>query len=223
MESTFMSSYLIQGAAIGLTASASPGAFQTYLINQTLTGGIRSGAPVAFSVLISDPLIVITILWLLNQFPPQFLPLISTLGGIFVLYLAWSFWRKWRNNNPSQEIGTQSEGFSKKDSVPPATYKRSIMGRAAMINLLSPGPYTFWALVLGPLLLSALEQSSRFGVVFLIGFYSSFIGGMLGIVMIFHLARRLGPGIVRTLTLLSIIILVVFGALLILSGLRQIL
>ena len=86
------------------------------------------------------------------------------------------------------------------------------------MNLLSPGPYTFWALVLGPILLSALKQSALHGLAFLLGFYGAFIGGMLLLVTLFHQARRLGPSVVRALVLVSILVLVAFGALLIYSS-----
>jgi hypothetical protein len=87
-----------------------------------------------------------------------------------------------------------------------------------ILSLLSPGIYVFWILVNGPILLSALEDSLLLGISFLIGFYTFFVGGMLGIVMIFHFARRLGPRVVRVMTLISIIILVIFGILLISRG-----
>jgi threonine/homoserine/homoserine lactone efflux protein len=213
---------LLQGAALGLTASVSPGPLQTYLINQTLTGGWRRGAPVALAPLISDPPIVLTILLLLNQLPRRFIEVISLSGGLFVFYLAWGFWKEWRNVNIGPASGAEAHTEIQTDAQPVASPGIwSVMGRGALMNLLSPGPYTFWTLVLGPLLIDALGQSSIHGIAFLIGFYSLFVGGMLGIVALFHQARRLGPKVVRALTLLSIIILLIFGGLLILKGLRE--
>lgn len=87
------------------------------------------------------------------------------------------------------------------------------------MNFLSPGPYTFWALVNGPILITALRQSWVHAASFLLGFYVAFVGIMLVIVFVFHQARRLGPDVLRTLTLLSIIILVVFGLVLIIRSL----
>ncbi len=83
------------------------------------------------------------------------------------------------------------------------------------MNLLSPGPYTFWTLVNGPILVSALNQSWLHAVAFLASFYGAFIGTALLIVAIFNQARRLGPKSLRILTLISIIILVIFGLVLI--------
>ncbi len=96
------------------------------------------------------------------------------------------------------------------------------LGRAILVNYLSPGPYMFWTLVNGPLLLQALHISILHGVVFLISFYGLFIGCMIALVSIFSQAQRFGQRIVRTLTLLSVIILGIFGVVLIYRGLHGI-
>jgi hypothetical protein len=87
---------------------------------------------------------------------------------------------------------------------------------------MSPGLYMFWALICGPLLLSALSQSTFSGISFLIGFYTMLTGGLLLLVLIFVFARRLGHRVVRILTLCSICILITFGGILIYQGLTRI-
>jgi len=91
--------------------------------------------------------------------------------------------------------------------------------RASNVNWLNPNPYLFWTLVGGPTLIAALNQAVWYGVAFLVGMYSVFVGGMLAIAIVFHQARRFGPRIVRGLLLLSIGILVIFGILLLQRGL----
>jgi threonine/homoserine/homoserine lactone efflux protein len=98
------------------------------------------------------------------------------------------------------------------------TNSRSSFGRGVIANLLTPGPYLFWALVSGPILLSALRQSIAAGAAFLIGFYGVMILSLLGIVLIFHQARRLGARVVHILLLVSMIVLVIFGFVLIKQG-----
>lgn len=194
--------YLLQGMALGLPASATPGPFQTYLINQTLSRGWRRTAPLTFVPLISDIPVVITITFLLNQLPKNFLQIISVIGGIFVLYIAWDLWKQWRTRALSALHGSSkletSGGFR----------------RGLLMNLLSPGLYTFWALVSGPILVSALQESWILGAMFLLGFYSTLIGGFLGIVIVFNQAHRLGSSFVQNLMLLSIVVLTIFGAIL---------
>jgi len=193
-----------QGAALGLTAAATPGPLQTYMINQTLAGGWRRGAVVALAPLIGDTVIVLLTLLLLDQIPAQFLKIISLAGGLFALYMAWNLWKQWQS-------GTRSSPESQ-------LHPNGVLRRAVLMNLLSPGAYAFWTLVNGPILLAALHQSILHGVAFLLGFYGVFICGMLGIVALFHQARRLGPAVVRGLTLVSILILTSFGVFLIWQG-----
>ena len=190
--------FLLKGAALGIAAAAAPGPFQTFLFSETLVGGWRRGAPVALAPLISDIPIILLALLLLDQVPAQFLRVISLAGGLFALYVAWGLWGQWRAGAGQR-----------------AAYQEQAQGgfrRGAAMNLLGPGPYLFWTLVLGPILLSALRESLLHGGAFILGFYGIFIGALLGLVGLFHQARRLGPGVVRLLLLLSI------GILLILAG-----
>ena len=57
---------------------------------------------------------------------------------------------------------------------------------------LSPGPYIFWSLVNGPLLLSAWEQSAISAIAFLGSFYGLFVGGNLALIILFSQTQRLG-------------------------------
>lgn len=196
--------YFLQGAALGFTAAISPGPFQTYLITETLSGGWRRGMPVTFAPLITDLPIILLSLFLLNQLPENFLRIISLAGGVFVLYLAWRIWGSWRQGTDNTEPDTSSSKGS--------------LRRGAIANLLTPGPYLFWALVSGPILLSALRQSIAAGAAFLIGFYGIMILSLMGIVLIFHQARRLGPRVVHILLLVSLVVLIIFGMILLKQG-----
>lgn len=197
-------SLLLQGAALGFAAAITPGTFQAYLISESLSGGFRRAAPVAFAPLISDAPIIIFSLLLLNQLPPYFLRLVSLAGGIFALYLAWRLWSSWRSGTEIQvEDGEPNKGS---------------LRRGVIANFLTPGPYLFWTLVTGPILLEAGRQSLALGAAFLIGFYGIMIAGLMGIALLISQARRLGPRVVRGLLLLSCIILVIFAGLLITQG-----
>lgn len=201
--------FLLQGIGLGATAGASPGSLQTYLINQTLVGGWRRGFPVAFAPLVSDIPLILVILLLLNEIPPDFLRLIGLAGGIFALYISWGLWRQWRHPDPVQATNPEPGGGE-------SSFKRGML-----MNILSPGPYTFWALINGPILIEALRQSGVHAAAFLLGFYGVFIGTMLVIVLVFNQARRLGGKVQRALTLASILILVIFGFVLIYRSIFQ--
>lgn len=207
MDNT-IGAFLLQGAALGLSAAATPGSLQTLLISETLLGGFRRGARITLAPLITDAPIIVAVLLVLQRMPPIVVQILSLAGGVFVLYLAWGLWKQWRAGT---RINTEVAASQ------PIGWKG--LWRAAIVNWLNPNPYLFWTLVGGPTLIAALSQSVWYGVAFLVGMYSVFIGGMLMIAAVFHQARRLGPRIVRGLLLVSIGILVIFGVLLIQRGL----
>jgi threonine/homoserine/homoserine lactone efflux protein len=198
---------------LGLSAAATPGSLQTLLISETLLGSIKRGARVTLAPLITDAPIIVAVLFVLQRVPPLVVQILSLAGGVFVLYLAWGLWKQWRRDmsrsGPQAAVaveGTQPIGWKG-------------LWRASIVNWLNPNPYLFWTLVGGPILIAALNQAVWYGIAFLVGMYSVFIGGMLAIALVFHQARRLGPRVVRGLLLISIGILVIFGSLLIQRGL----
>lgn len=191
----------VQGLALGVSASAAPGPFQTYLVNQTLLSGWRKSITISFAPLIADiPIILITV-FLLDQVPASIMHWISAAGGCFILYIAWKLWGQWRQFT-----------YNPLDEHEPTTDNRLMNG--ILMNLLSPGPYAFWALVNGPILISALNISWFHGLAFIIGFYGALVASFMAIALIFSYARKLGPRYVQGLLLFSIILLVVFGLML---------
>jgi threonine/homoserine/homoserine lactone efflux protein len=204
----FLVRYFLQGAALGFSAAATPGSLQTLLISETLLGGFRRGARITLAPLITDAPIIIAVLFVLQRFPPIVVQILSLAGGVFVLYLAWSLFKQWRQ-------GTQVK--VNVEDAQPIGWRG--LWRAAIVNWLNPNPYIFWTLVGGPTLITALNQSAAYGVAFLAGMYGVFIGSMLIIVAVFHFARNLGPRVVRGLLLISIVVLAIFGVILLTRGL----
>jgi threonine/homoserine/homoserine lactone efflux protein len=131
--------------------------------------------------------------------------MISLVGGIFVLYLAWGFWKQLRE---TQDQSNTSQLISRRS-----------FGKAVAMNLLNPNPYIFWAFVSGPILINAFDQSWLHALAFLSGFYGVFMLTMFAFVFIFHQARRFGPKVVRVIQITSIFVLLIFGAILVKQGL----
>lgn len=199
---------IARGFTLGLTAGFLPGPLQTYLIQTTLTQGWRKSIIMVISPLIADtPMILIT-LFVLAQFPPEFIRVIQIIGGLFVLWLARGAWLNFRSG-----AGFGAGG----ETVVMST--RQLLTRTIMINLLSPGPYIFWGTVNGPLLLQGLSESALHGIAFLIAFYGTFLGILAGYVLVFDRLRGIDPRITRALLLIITILLVVFGLSLIGQGL----
>jgi len=191
----------LQGLALGVSASAAPGPFQAYLVNQTLLSGWRKSITISFAPLIADiPIVLISVL-LLDQVPASLMDWISAAGGCFILYIAWKSWGQLRR-------------FSQRPLDDPEPTTNNRLRNGILMNLLSPGPYAFWALVNGPLLISALNKSWFHGLAFIMGFYGALIACFMAIAIIFSYARKLGQRYVQGLLLISIIILVLFGCLL---------
>jgi threonine/homoserine/homoserine lactone efflux protein len=208
MDFSLLVRFFLQGAALGLTAAATPGSLQTLLISETLLGGLKRGARVTLAPLITDAPIIVAVLFVLQRVPPIVVQILSLAGGVFVLYLAWGLFKQWRAGVAIETEVTATQPIGWKG-----------LWRASIVNWLNPNPYLFWTLVGGPTLIAALNQAVWYGVAFLVGMYSVFIGGMLIIAAVFHFARNLGPQVVRGLLLISIVVLVIFGILLIQRGL----
>lgn len=198
--------YIIQGIGYGFAAAVQPGPFQTYIISQTLTRGWKRTLVAAFAPLVSDGPIIALCLFVLSQVPIWFQRFLYIAGGLFVLYLSYGAYRSWRNfesNVPAIETGAQQN-----------------LLKAALMNVLSPGPYIFWSLVTGPILLRGWRETPIHGVGFLSGFYITIVSGIAAIILIFGAARELGPKVNRALIGISAIALFCFGIYQLLKGLR---
>jgi threonine/homoserine/homoserine lactone efflux protein len=192
-----MLAYLIQGIGYGFAAAVQPGPFQTYLISQTLSKGWRLTLPAALAPLISDGPIIVLALIVLSQVPLWFQRFLYIAGGLFILYLAYSAFVAWRNYDKSGVV-TDSSG-------------RQSVVKAAMMVALSPGPYIYWSLVTGPILLTGWREAPANGLGFLVSFYATIVLSLGGIIVMFGTARQLGPKVNRALLGVSAITLVCFG------------
>ena len=189
--------YLLEGIGYGLAAASQPGPFQTYLISQTLTRGWKRTLPAALAPLVSDGPIILICVLVLSQVPVWMQRILYIVGGLFILYLAYGTYNSWKNFDsrlPSLDTGTQ----------------QSIL-KAALMNALSPGPYIFWTLVTGPILLKGWREAPVNGIGFLIGFYVTLIFSLAALILIFGTAAKLGPKFNRMLLGISAIALTCFG------------
>jgi threonine/homoserine/homoserine lactone efflux protein len=189
--------YLLQGIGFGFAAAVQPGPFQTYIISQTLTRGWKRTLPAALAPLVSDGPIIALCLLVLSQVPIWFQRSLYIAGGSFILYLAYGAYKAWRDF----------------DSHPPAAgpgTQQSVL-KAALMNALSPGPYIYWSLVTGPILLKGWRETPVNGIGFLAGFYVTIVLSLMAIILVFGTASRLGPKLNRILLGISAIALFCFG------------
>lgn len=189
--------YILQGILFGFAAAAQPGPLQTYIISQSLAKGWKKSLPAAFAPLVSDGPIIALCLLVLSQVPEWFQNFLYIAGGLFVVYLAYGAYKSWKNfdaSTPHSKTGTQ----------------RSVL-RAAFVNVLSPGPYIFWSLVTGPILVTGWRETPVFGITFMLGFYSTFIFFLMLIIFVFGAMHNLGEKVQRALIGISAVALFCFG------------
>jgi threonine/homoserine/homoserine lactone efflux protein len=203
-------SYFLQAAAIGVGAALSPGPFQSLVIAQALLGGWRRAAPVTFAPLLADIPIAITLVFAVSQVPEGFLRFIKFAGAALLAYLAWGLW---------QEIRKRHEAKQEQAAAPQSIWRGLAQG--TMMLFLSPGSYLFWGLVLGPLLLEALDHSLTHGVAFVLSFYIFSIGGLLAIAYVIGRIGQLSPRGRYYLQLGSLALMVVMSSLLLYNGLTS--
>lgn len=189
--------YFLQGLTLGLSATAAPGPFQAFLLGQALKYGWKRTLPATLAPLVSDGPIILLVLLVLTQTPLWFLNGLQVVGGLFVLYLA--------------------KGAVSTLNTPLLTAQASVTAgrqdffRAVLMNSLSPGPYLFWSVIAGPVVLEAWRQSPGLGLSFVLGFYGALIGGFVAFVILFATASQLGPKVNFLLRLVSAVALVIFG------------
>ncbi len=188
--------YILQGIGFGMAAASQPGPFQTYLISQSLINGWRRTLPAALAPLISDGPIIAVCLLVLSQVPAGMEKVLYIASGVFILYLAFGSYKVWRSNNTTLKAEN--------------TDKQSVW-KAALMNSLSPGPYIFWTLITGPILVSGWRESPVYGIGFLAGFYVTIVALLAGIILVFGLASKFGPRVNRAMLGISTIALVLFG------------
>jgi len=192
-----MWSYILQGIGYGFAAAVQPGPFQTYLISQSLTRGWKKTLPAALAPIISDGPIIALCLLVLSQVPIWLQRFLNIAGGLFILYLAFGAYIAWKNfdqNIPVTNSGTQQNVF-----------------KAALMNALSPGPYIYWSLITGPILLKGWRETPINGIGFLAGFYMTIVLSLSVIILVFGVAAKVGPKVNRILLGVSTIALFCFG------------
>jgi len=174
-----------------------PGPFLAFLLSSTLTWSWRPTLPAAFAPLISDGPIILIVMVVLTQTPDWFLNIIQILGGFFLLYLAKE---AWESRNQTIKLTAVS-----------AQNTPQMILKGAMMNALSPGPYIFWSILAGPIVLEGWRDSPILGVSFVMGFYITLIGGFMGFILLFAIASQIDPRVNQLLRSFSAVALLLFS------------
>ncbi|MBL8153340.1 MAG: LysE family transporter [Anaerolineae bacterium] len=194
-----------QGISLGFSAGAMPGPFNSYLIGATLLLGWRRALIIVLTPLITDGPIILLAVVLLRQIPADWIRVIQLVGGLYLIWVAYGAWRRFRQG-VTLTADTTATGRT--------------LAQGLLMNWLSPGPYIFWATINGPLLIQALNQSVWAALAFLAAFYGTFLGILVGYVIVFDRLRRLDERFTRAILLVTVLVMLLFGVSLILQGLQ---
>lgn len=195
--------FLTQGATLGLSGALSPGPLQAYMLSQAAKRGPWRTLPIALVPLVTDPVIISTVLLVLSRVPPFLLRGLRVGGGLFVIWLGVSALRALRRPADAQRAHEPPVGFV----------------RAAFVNLTNPNAWIWWSVAGGAALTAAWKTAPAQGLAYLGGFYACLVGGNALIIVLFGEVGRLGPRAAKALTVLSSALLLVFGAFQIAKGL----
>ncbi|MDA3953239.1 MAG: LysE family transporter [Bacteroidales bacterium] len=200
-----MFEYLIAGITLGFVAGISPGPLLVLVITETIKYNRKEGIKIALIPLISDLPIVLFSVFVVFKLSSSniLLGIISLLGTIFLLYLAWD-----NIKTKAIEVSLNNERSN--------TLKKGIIA-----NFLSPHPYLFWMLVGAPLSIKAYNQSLIAAVLFVAGFYVFIVGTKIAIAFVSDKSKNILTSksyiiIVKTLGF----VLLIFAIILIVDGFK---
>lgn len=202
-------SFFFQGMVIGVSAALSPGPFQSLIIAQSLHSGWRRAVQITFAPLLADLPIGAVLVFAMSQVPAGFLRFVHFAGAALLAYLAWGLWKEMS----AKKSKTKKKGAS--HFSPLKAFSQGIL-----MLFLSPGPYLFWALVNGPILLRSLDHSLAHAVSFLIGFYTFSIGGLIVIAYVLSHIGELSERARRGLQMGSLVLMVLIAGLLVFNGMK---
>jgi len=194
-----MITFLFFGAVVAFAAAVQPGPFQAYLVSRALTVGWRATLPAALSPLVSDGPVIVVVLLVLSRMPRPAIEGLRCAGGVVLLVLAVRALRTF----------VRFEVAAVEDAGPSAG--RSVLA-GALVNLVNPGPWLGWSLVMGPMLVKGWREAPSHAVALVAGFYATMTVSLAAIIVVFGVARGLGPRVERALVGVSAAALAGFGA-----------
>jgi len=192
-----MLKYILIGSGFAFAAAAQPGPLQAFYLSRVASSGWRRTLPASLAPLISDGPIAVLILLVLHRLPEGFEGFLKAAGGILLLYFAGRTFLEWRRGQGGTPIETHSA---------PRT-----LFQAVAVNLVNPGPYLGWSLVLGPLAIEAWQQTPVNAVALIVAFYVTMVLSLALFILLLGTTSFLGPRGRRGLLLASSVALAVLG------------
>lgn len=166
-----ITSYLLQGLALGFGSGITPGPFLALVIAASLRGGFRNGAVVALSPLVTDLPIIVICITMLSQLPQRGIAVLSLAGAGVLGWYAYEAFRDAR----TASLEAMRAGAA---AAQPA---RHALRQGIVANFLNPSPWMFWITIGGPLLSESWSHGVVSSAAFLLPFYGLLIGSKVAI------------------------------------------
>jgi threonine/homoserine/homoserine lactone efflux protein len=197
---------LLLGLGFGFACVVQPGPMQAYFLSRVAQVGWRRTLPAGLAPLVSDGFIALAVLSVLRHVSDGMQRGLQAAGGVALLALAAVTLRGAR-----AAVGATPEA--------PGAAPRSL-AQAVLVNVLNPGPYLGWSLVLGPEVLRRWPSEPSAAVAVVAAFYAVLtLGNTLTIVAIGGL-HGLAPGRMRLLLPVSAAVLAALGVSSLVGSLR---
>ena len=189
--------YVLIGGGFAFAAAVQPGPLNAFLLSRVAADGWKRTLPAAFAPLISDIPIACLMLFLLHHVPGGFEAVLRGAGGVVLLFLAVKTFLEWRH----ARLGDMDASRH-----PTRTFLQAVG-----VNLVNPGPYIGWSLVLGPLALQAWSQSPLYAVALIGAFYSVIVICLASLILFIGMTSTIHPRVRLGLLLAASVVLAVLG------------
>jgi len=184
-----MLEYVLIGGGFAFTAAAQPGPLQAFLLARVVADGWKRTLPAALAPLISDGPIALLILVSLHNVARGFETVLKAIGGCVFAYFAARAFLEWL----TARVGRDQE---------PQAAPRTLL-QAVAVNIVNPGPYLGWSLILGPLALEAWSQSPAHAFALITSFYVVLVASLGLFILLLGTTSFLGPRGRHSLLLIS--------------------
>lgn len=184
-----MLEYLVLGGGFAFAAAIQPGPLQAFLIARVAADGWRRTLPAALAPVISDGPIAAAVLLLLHSVARGLESTLQAIGGVVYLGFALATYLEWRR---------AGAGGARQPRPSPRT-----LLEAVAVNLVNPGPYLGWSLILGPLALQAWSESPARVAALVGGFYVVMVATLAAFIFMVGTTTFLGARARRALLLVS--------------------
>lgn len=168
---------LLAGLGLGVAAGVGPGPLLVLVITVTLRSGVRAGLLTAGIPVLTDLLVVVLALTVLQQVPERPLAMLGLVGAVLVVLIGVMTIRDGRSAR--LEAGTL---------VPEPAWVT--LRRAFVVNIVSPHPWVAWLTVLGPLAVSYGREATSTGLLFVVAFYAGIVGAKAVLAVLVGMGRR---------------------------------